>query len=508
MRRRLPAACWLAVALSAAGADWPQLFRDNARNAVSPETNLPAFFLPGTTHLHDTNSPPPERSNLKWRLRLGNHAYAGPVIAKGRIYVGTTNKEKGGLLLVLDEATGEPLWRLSVPVFATEVYEYNFDDMDLGLCSTPTVVEDRLYLVSNRDELLCVNLWGRNVAAHDRWAREVWAVEGSRQAPLAFGGQDEGIEWICRMLTEPRVEAWVQDAASCSPLVDGNLVYVCPGNGVDRGHKKAPHPDAPSLIAVDRATGRVVARDFEGVGARLFHGEWSSPALGGVNGRKLVFFGAGDGVCYAFDAAPAPPAAGAAIGRLNLVWKFDLNAAAGRRGAYRTPAGPSEVIATPVFRSNRVYLAVGQDPRHREGRGGLACIDATKTGDITTTGALWVNKDIDRSLTTVALAEGLLFTADFSGRIFCLDQVTGAECWRYESGRPIWSSPLVADGKVYLGTDTGDLLCFAAARDRRLLGRTKLDSAISASPAAANGVLYVMSQRWLYAVATGADRRE
>ena len=57
-------------------------------------------------------------------------------------------------------------------------------------------------------------------------------------------------------------------------------------------------PKAPSLIALDKTTGRLVARDDEQVGPRIFHCTWSSPALGQVNGRKLVFFCGGDGVVY------------------------------------------------------------------------------------------------------------------------------------------------------------------------------------------------------------------
>ena len=64
----------------------------------------------------------------------------------------------------------------------------------------------------------------------------------------------------------------------------------------------------------------------------------------------------------------------------------------------------------------------------------------------------------------------------------------------------------MADGKVYIGTDSGELLTFAASRELKVLAETKLDSPISASPIAANGVLYVMTQRWLYAAATGAGQ--
>lgn len=498
----------LSISVNSRGADWPMLFRDNARNAVSSETNLPAAFVPGTSHLVDTNVPPPKVTNLKWRTRLGTHAYGGPVVSGGRIFVGTTNDKKGGLLMALEESTGAAVWQLSIPKFVTTKHEYNYDDLDLGICSTPTVVDGQLYFVSNRDEAFCMDTRGRNVEAQERLLKESWAVEGSAQNSLQFDAKDAGIDWVVRMLIENHVEAWVQDASSCSVIVDGDYVYVCPSNGVDRSHKKVPHPHAPSIIVLNRRTGKLVARDFEDVGTRLFHGEWSSPAMGVVNGKKLLFFGAGDGVCYAFDAEPVPAAAGEDVGKLKLVWKFDIDAAGDRRGKYRTVAGPSEVIATPVFFSNRVYLGVGQDPRHGEGRGVLACIDATKNGDVTTNGQVWVNTTIDRSLTTVAIDGGLLFTADFTGRIFCMDPDTGKIFWMHETHRPIWSSPLIADGKVFVGTDTGDLWTFAESKDLNVLGKTKLDSAISASPVAANGVLYVMTQHWLYAVASGANVTE
>ena len=137
----------------------------------------------------------------------------------------------------------------------------------------------------------------------------------------------------------------------------------------------------------------------------------------------------------------------------------------------------------------------------------LACIDATKTGDLTQSGAVWVNTNVDRSLTTVAIKDGLLFTADFSGRVHCIDADTGKTHWVFEAKRPIWSSPLIADGKVFLGTDAGDLYVFAASKELKILGKTKLESPISASPIAHNGVLYVMSQKYLYAVALGADTK-
>ena len=498
------AAAGCLLALPCQAADWPQWCGNDARNAVSDETHLPAHFLPSPAPPDATQASPPaaEPTHLKWKLRLNTHAYGGPVVADGKIFIGTNTREGGGEVMGLEEATGKALWRLTIPRMHTEWKDFNYDDLSLGVCSTPTVADHRLYVVSNRDEMLCLDPDGKVHGAEPDVAR---LIAGSEQPPMTTDSNAVGIVWRFDMIMDKDVNSWPQDAADCSVLVHGKHVFVCPSNGVNRGHKIVPHPDAPSLIVLDKLTGRLVARDFEQVGHRMFHGEWSSPALGEVNGRTLVFYGGGDGVCYAFDPVPAAPATEAGPGVLNCVWHFDINAAAKRIGAYKSDVtGPSEIIATPVFYHNRVYLGVGQDPRHGQGRGALACIDATGTGDLTTKGLLWVNTDIDRSLTTVAIKDGILYTADFSGRIFALDADTGRELWRHVTDGPIWSSPLIADGKVFVGTDTGVLWTFAASRELKILGETRLDSPISTSPIVANGVLYVMTQRWLYAAACDA----
>jgi hypothetical protein len=110
--------------------------------------------------------------------------------------------------------------------------------------------------------------------------------------------------------------------------------------------------------------------------------------MGVVNGRALIFFGGGDGICYAFDAEPqkgdgspiVPVVPGPPINRvedpdtmyLKKVWWYDCNPPERRANdamhKYPAPDGPSEVNATPVFWHDRVYVAVGQDPEHGEGR--------------------------------------------------------------------------------------------------------------------------------------------
>jgi outer membrane protein assembly factor BamB len=284
------------------------------------------------------------------------------------------------------------------------------------------------------------------------------------------------------------------------------VIYVNTGNGMDRTHVKVPFPSSPSFIALDRHTGKMLAQDDAKIGPRIFHAQWSSPSSGVVNGRQLVFFGAGDGWLYAFDAKPVDENG---KGILKTVWKIDCNPPEYKQHKYPDSEGPSEIMATPVFFRNRVYVAVGQDPDHGEGVGRLLCIDATWSGDVTESGVIWDFRKIYRSISTVSIdpASSLLFVADFSGFLYCLDAITGQQYWRHDAEAHIWGSTLVADGKVFVGDEDGDFYTFAATREKRLLGRVELPAPIYTAPVVANGALFVQTPTHLFCVHQGSNAR-
>jgi len=299
-------------------------------------------------------------------------------------------------------------------------------------------------------------------------------------------------------------------------LLHGDLLYVSTSNGVDSSHDRLPFPLAPSLVVFDKRTGRLVARDDEKIGTRTFHGQWSSPSLATVNGRTLLFYGGGDGVCYAFETlseVPRDPVT------LKKVWSFDCNPPSyklrnGKPIPYRsgdvrlhrgntsdgTFVGPSEIIATPAFHKNRVYVATGQDPMHGRGRGMLCCIDATKTGDVTQSGLVWRYDRIDRSLSTVSIADGLVYAGDENGSVHCLDADTGKLYWVHQGKAESWGSTFVVDGKVFFGTKKSFWI-LKAGKEKKVLAEIQLGSPVYMTPIVANGVLYVASQRYLWAVA-------
>jgi outer membrane protein assembly factor BamB len=280
-------------------------------------------------------------------------------------------------------------------------------------------------------------------------------------------------------------------------------VFVCTSNGQDWTHVNVPSPNSPSFIALNKNTGELLGEDNCGIGPRIFHGQWSSPSAGQVNGQWQVYFGGGDGVLYALD--PTPVKEGEA-NYIKKVWWFDCvppeyKVKDGKPIKYPSPEGPSEVNATPVFYKNRVYVAIGQDPEHGEGVGHLVCVDATRTGDVTKTGTIWSFKGIKRSLSTVSIdpATGLLFIGDFSGFVYCLDAETGKVYWVHDLKAHMWGSTLVADGKVYAGDEDGDFTVFAAAKEKRVLSETNLGAPICSTPIVANGVLYVGTYTHLFA---------
>jgi outer membrane protein assembly factor BamB len=130
----------------------------------------------------------------------------------------------------------------------------------------------------------------------------------------------------------------------------------------------------------------------------------------------------------------------------------------------------------------------------------LTCIDATKTGDITQTGKIWSYDKIHRSISTVSITpDGLLFVGDFSGFLHCFDAETGKLYWTHDMKAHMWSSTLVADGKVYVGDEDGDLVVFAASKEKKILSTTNLGAPIYSTPVVANGILYVSSNTHLFA---------
>ncbi|MFH1267727.1 MAG: PQQ-binding-like beta-propeller repeat protein [Planctomycetota bacterium] len=509
---------------AAVGADWSQWGGCDSRNMVSRETNLPDSFEPGEKRPSGGGIDPATTRNVKWTARLGSAAYGNPTVAGGKVFVGTDDllvaedprfkRTRGGLVKCLDEATGTLLWQLVVPKRTELPKDIHFGHQHLGVCSSATVDGDRAYVVTSAGDVVCLDVDGQADGNDGPYTDEARYMVGHGEEPVELNERDADIVWRFDPMDELAV--YVHDAASCSPLVHGDLLYVGTSNGVDEPHEKVLNPDAPGLIVLDKRSGRLVATENEGLSKRLYHCQWSSPSLGTVGDKTLVFFGGGDGVCYAFEALTEVPESPV---HLKKVWSYDCNPPefkyrdgklipyyeGDKRKGYSTNkndglyVGPSQIIATPAFHEGRIYVLIGQDPAHGRGKGLLHSIDATGTGDVTESGRVWIYDGLDRSMATVTIADGLVYAADVAGRLHCLDRETGACHWVYESGAETWGGVLVADGKLYLGTKQ-QFLVFQAGKELKLLSEIGLGSPAYSTPITANGVLFVASQRYLWAV--------
>jgi outer membrane protein assembly factor BamB len=501
---------------------WPMFGGSLSRNMVNTfEKNIPTEW----------NVEEGSQKNIKWVSDLGSKAYGGPIVASGKVFVGTNNQKprnpkiKGdkGIVMCFDENTGKFLWQsVHDKLPAGRVNDWPEE----GICSSPFVEGNRLYFVSNRCELICADtegfLDGKNDGVQDEKYKDKI---------------DADIIWRLDMIKA--LDVFPHNLATSSPLVVGDTIFLVTSNGVDEGHINIPQPKAPSFIAVNKHDGKVLWMDKsptaklveeEGTGKKevlikqlldkgliLMHGQWSSPVYAVTNGKPQVIFPGGDGWLYSFE-----PQTG------KLIWKFDCNP---KSSVYRLGGRGtrSDFIATPVVHENRVYIGVGQDPEHKEGVGHLWCIDITKEGDVSpvndnfdpkapenkNSALVWHyggladtenaqkigrNYYFGRTMSSCAIHDGLLYVAELAGYIHCLDARTGQKYWDHDMGAATWSSPYWVDDKVYMGNDNGQLLIFAHGKEKKILAEIDMQGKVRATPVAANGVLYIMTENKLYAI--------
>ncbi|MEZ6016283.1 MAG: PQQ-binding-like beta-propeller repeat protein [Planctomycetota bacterium] len=501
----------LALALAAPGRalaqDWPMWGGDESRNMSSSATGLPSDFSAGSFKSGTDEVDLATTKKVRWVAKLGSQSYGNPTIANGRVFVGTNNdsprnpRYKGdkSVLYAFDEATGAFQWQLNVPKLGTgKVSDWEY----LGICSSPTIDGDRIYLVTNRCEVMCLDVHGMANGNDGPFMDEGKYVAWPSETGLEIDPADADIIWVMNMIDECGV--FPHNITTSSVLVAGDKLWVTSSNGVDYGHVETPAPNAPSLILLDKHTGALLAEESSGLSSRILHSNWSSPAYFRDDETEFCVFGGPDGVLYAFSPEPATDEDGYNV--LQLLWSYDCNPPEyrvkdGKALPYTHREGPSEVLATPIVADGLIYAPIGQDPEHGPGLGNFVCVD--KHGK-----PVWTYKKINRSLSTPAVANGLLFASDFSGFIYCLDAKTGAEQWIHDTKGHIWASPFIADGKLFLGNEDGFLTIIPARREvdlKKEVIEIDMISPVYSSVVAANGALYIATHTHLYAIANDAD---
>lgn len=483
MRSNLLIVAGLALALPALAADRPTkeiaMFGNTpSRNMVADAKGLPSAWDVETGE------------NVLWVQNLGSQAYGGPTAANGHILVGTNNEGKRnpklegdrGNVMVFDAKTGAFIWQSAHPKHpAGRVNDWPLQ----GVCSGAYVEGDRIWYVSNRAEIICADLEGFTDGEND----------GPVSTETETSAIDEDVIWKLDMMGD--LSVFPHNLAAGNPLIVDGVLYTVTGNGVDEGHINIPKPEAPSFVAVDAKTGKLLWQSSL-PGKSILHGSWSNPAYGVMGGKPQVVFAGGDGWIYSFE-----PKSG------KLIWKFDCNPkdSVWELGGSGTR---NNIIATPVIHGDVVYVGVGQDPEHGEAPGHLWAINGTHEGDATDKAKVWHYgpEFFNRTISTVAIADGILYAADLSGYLHALDLATGKMLWQYEAFAAVWGSPFVADGKVYLGDEDGDVAILAHGREKKLIAEINMGNSVYTTPIVYDGILYVATRSKLYALKTGIPAKE
>jgi outer membrane protein assembly factor BamB len=449
--------------------EWPMWGGSPDRNMVSDATGLPTDWDVKTG------------KNIKWVAALGSQSYGNPVVANGVVLVGTNNEatrdpeQAGdrGVLMAFNEADGAFLWQAAFEKLSSgRANDWPFQ----GIASSPLVIGEVAYFVSNRGVVHAVDIRGFHDDEND----------GPVTNEERTGRNDPDFLWSFDMMEQ--VGAFPHNLSNSSPVAFDGMLFVSTSNGQDESHVHIPSPRAPAIIALTLNGGDLVWEDASPAD-RILHGQWSTPAVGMIGDVMQVVHGQGDGWVRGYNAKSG-----------EKLWEFDSNP---KDSVW--PKNRNEIIATPVIHDNKVFIANGQDPEHGEGIGHLYAIDATKRGDITTSGLIWHFGDIRRSISTASIKDGLLYHPDFSGFLHCIDAATGKEIWVHDMFAAMWSSTMVADGKVYLGDEDGDVVILEHGREKKVINEVNMGSSVYSTVVTANGVMYIMTRNQLFAIQEGAQ---
>jgi hypothetical protein len=513
MRKLLSIGLTMALALASGSAmgQGPS-FADQDRNMVSSARDLPVRF---------------GDSNRLWQQRLrGKWALSQPLVVGQSLLVGADARAltdeglkrgnpRGGSLLCFDRKEGRLRWELSLP---GDSYAGSY-----GVCTPPALEGKTLYVHGNLF-IAAVDLKGLSDGNDGPFTDE--RTFYSRYA------KDEPIEelketyadilWVYDLKAEHGI--YMHDASAGTPLIDGDLLWCNTSNALGRKASWTP-TDAPYVVVLDKKTGRLIARDQVDI-PMVYHGNWSTLTGGRVGDRRAVFWADGYGFLRAF-AAVEPDASGR-VQTLREIWAWDANPPEYRfhegkpilytrhrqlypkypqevgdyvyREKHRENCawGPCEFIATPVFHDGRIYIGIGRDHYYTltgSENGGFYRIDPAGSENPPGPRVQWTCPRVGRTQCTVSIVDGLIFVADMTGTLTCVDLESGRMHWQETVDKHITCrSQWVADGKVYLANDRGEMHVWAASKDKQLLAVTKLGGQIS-TPAAADGVIYLVTNK-------------
>jgi outer membrane protein assembly factor BamB len=315
--------------------------------------------------------------------------------------------------------------------------------------------------------------------AADPETGNIYALSGGAQV-IALNPQGQ-LLWT-RSFGEEWAAFTTHGGRTMSPVVDGDIVIVAAavaswGASQNRSHR---------LFALDKRTGEI--RYVSNPGGRPYDTAYASPVIATINGTRLLITGLGDGAVHAIK-----PQTG------EKVWSY--------------VASKRAINTAVVVKDSTVFISHG-DENATEGveLGLLAAIDGSLTGDIKTT--KWAVKGLELAYSSPVLDGNRLYQIDNSSRLIAFDITNGKQLWTLPLGLAQKAPPILADGKIYVGTDSGQFFIVRPGADKgEILSKVEMPESknsccgsegtneqIYAGAAVSRGRVFVVSSDAVYAL--------
>jgi len=218
-----------------------------------------------------------------------------------------------------------------------------------------------------------------------------------------------------------------------SPIVDGDLVIVSAavsnwGTQAARSHR---------IIALNKRTGDIVY--VANPGGRPYDTAYAAPLIATINGTRLLIVGLGDGGIHAIKAQTG-----------EKVWSY--------------VAAKRAINTGVVVSGNTVIISHGDENLTGNEMGMLAAIDGSQTGDIKAT--KWAHYGEQFGFSSPLVDGTRLYQIENGSRLIAYDIETGKELWRQPLGTSQKAPPVMADGKIFIGTESGKFFIVRPHADR------------------------------------------
>jgi outer membrane protein assembly factor BamB len=367
--------------------------------------------------------------------------------------------------------------------------------------SAPIVVGDRVYLQNtagkgeleqerimsfdaNNGKLLWehrFNVYLSDVPPHRvGWASPVGDPASGNVYVFGVGGNLMGLNRDGKVLWERSLGEdfgllTTHGGRTVSPIIDGDLVIVSGVTFQWGQHARGAH----RFMAFDKKTGETVW--ISAPGGRPYDTTYAPPIIANVNGTRLLIQGASDGVVHAIKPQTGEP-----------VWKYEIS----KRG----------LNTGVVVHGTSAILTHSEENLDSSEMGMIVAVDAGSKGEIKKDQVKWRTYGWQGGFSSPVLDGDRLYQLDNGANLAAFDVNNGKELWLKNLGTVQKGSPVLADGKLYVGTENGKFYILKPSAtgceilDEDQLGTEALPEPIIGSPAVSNGRIYVVSDSNLYAI--------